>query len=382
MIREEARTSPFNQNLWILFAAVTGVGIAMDVQAGKKPGKSKTTSFHANALALETLAFCQNYRLTPRESEVVQVLAEGITRIKDIADRLRLSPNTVNNHVNSIFMKTKTRSKSQLLAMLLTRISEELQWARLFRRCPRVVLATQDDELAENLSSALSGQGFVVDVTRTQSETECQLGVIAAHFAVVDLSSGTIDGREFLRKVSAKSSVQVLFLGRTEDLTDRCKAMDAGAIDLLEVPTSIEQVAQVVQMMVTHYIENDVDRARFLDIEKTVDHKCKGHLEISARNIGRGGIFLSKADLEKVFGEPVCNGDLVELKLTTGDFKKPMVAKGQIVWLRSESSGAQAGAGVRLLQLVNCDPNQHAEFKSEWMELLNRNSIITYIPAG
>ncbi|HVK62685.1 MAG TPA: LuxR C-terminal-related transcriptional regulator [Bdellovibrionales bacterium] len=77
-------------------------------------------------LQMEIKSFCTQSTLTPRESEIVLLLAEGVVRIKDIAEKLRLSPNTVNNHVNNVFAKTGTRSKSELLARILNMVGDGL----------------------------------------------------------------------------------------------------------------------------------------------------------------------------------------------------------------------------------------------------------------
>lgn len=77
-------------------------------------------------LSDELRRFGQRWSLTPREHEVLNLIALGTTKIRDVAARLHLSPNTVNNHVNSIFAKTKTRSKSELLTRVLLDLSVEL----------------------------------------------------------------------------------------------------------------------------------------------------------------------------------------------------------------------------------------------------------------
>lgn len=47
--------------------------------------------------------------LTPREAEVLRLLAQGCTYIQ-VADRLCLSCNTVSSHVKSIYRKLEVRS--------------------------------------------------------------------------------------------------------------------------------------------------------------------------------------------------------------------------------------------------------------------------------
>jgi len=55
-------------------------------------------------------------RLTPREREVLQALAEGLTT-DEVAARFSISPRTVNSHVGNILMKLGVHSK--LAAVLL-----------------------------------------------------------------------------------------------------------------------------------------------------------------------------------------------------------------------------------------------------------------------
>ena len=50
--------------------------------------------------------------LTPRETEVLQLLAEGLTN-KAIADRLSISRHTVKFHVNAIFAKLNAQSRTE-----------------------------------------------------------------------------------------------------------------------------------------------------------------------------------------------------------------------------------------------------------------------------
>jgi DNA-binding CsgD family transcriptional regulator len=61
--------------------------------------------------------YARSHGLTPREAEVVDLLAEGADT-RSVADALFLSEHTVQDHLKSIFAKTGTRNRRTLLARL------------------------------------------------------------------------------------------------------------------------------------------------------------------------------------------------------------------------------------------------------------------------
>ena len=63
-------------------------------------------------MAIEELA-----RLSPRELEIARLMASG-KPVQDVASTLDLSPNTVRNHVKSVFVKLRVHSQVELLSKL------------------------------------------------------------------------------------------------------------------------------------------------------------------------------------------------------------------------------------------------------------------------
>jgi len=61
--------------------------------------------------------FASNYRLSPREQEVVQLLVQGQTTTA-MADQLGISPHTVRDHLKHLYRKTETGSRSELLGLI------------------------------------------------------------------------------------------------------------------------------------------------------------------------------------------------------------------------------------------------------------------------
>jgi DNA-binding CsgD family transcriptional regulator len=71
-----------------------------------------------SATARETFALlCRVYALSPRESEIVSLLVDGLDT-KAISKRLFISVHTVQDHLKSVFAKVGIHSRRELLATL------------------------------------------------------------------------------------------------------------------------------------------------------------------------------------------------------------------------------------------------------------------------
>ena len=66
--------------------------------------------------ALFEVAETMEHNLSPRETEVLALAAKGLTN-KEIAYRLGISDRTVQFHMNSIFNKTGTNSRTEAVAL-------------------------------------------------------------------------------------------------------------------------------------------------------------------------------------------------------------------------------------------------------------------------
>jgi DNA-binding NarL/FixJ family response regulator len=72
------------------------------------------------AVALEPSPLPAPHPFSPREREVLALAARGLTN-KEIAYRLGLSERTIQFHMNSIFNKTNTNSRTEAVALALQR---------------------------------------------------------------------------------------------------------------------------------------------------------------------------------------------------------------------------------------------------------------------
>src|SRR5947209_6135899 len=125
----------------------------------------------------ELREFADNFGLTPREREVFFLLANKVTTFKDIAQQLKVSPSTINNHFKSIFNKTDTNSKAELLASFLLYIIDKFNHCRHLLQRPHVLVVDDEPEICELIGENLTRRGVKV-YTCTQPK------------AVMDLLSG------------------------------------------------------------------------------------------------------------------------------------------------------------------------------------------------
>ena len=57
-------------------------------------------------------------KLTPKESDVITLVAEGFAD-KEIGQRLKISPRTVQSHLSNIMLKLQARNRANAVAIFL-----------------------------------------------------------------------------------------------------------------------------------------------------------------------------------------------------------------------------------------------------------------------
>lgn len=88
-------------------------------ESGFLPKTAPTSAVREAATAM-ALGAAQFQLLTQREVEVVEGLTAGLP-ISQLAKQLAISPNTVRNHLKSIFRKLNVRSQTELLSRLIAK---------------------------------------------------------------------------------------------------------------------------------------------------------------------------------------------------------------------------------------------------------------------
>jgi DNA-binding NarL/FixJ family response regulator len=93
-------------------------------------------------------AFAKHHGLTPREHDVVYLLASGRSTVAQIASALGLSKNTVHNHFKNVFRRTQRHSMTSVLALLFQQSIDG-------NGRPRVLFVGSDPEHDIELTEAL-----------------------------------------------------------------------------------------------------------------------------------------------------------------------------------------------------------------------------------
>jgi DNA-binding CsgD family transcriptional regulator len=82
--------------------------------------------FDSEELAVDPIdPIVSEFGLTDREEDAIRGVALGLTS-KELADRMRISPNTVKTHVRSIMLKLGVTTRSAILGRILDRNSERV----------------------------------------------------------------------------------------------------------------------------------------------------------------------------------------------------------------------------------------------------------------
>ncbi len=96
------KTMPSDELIQSIVAACEGTGLAAPRPTGSGEKAGKPLPSHSAP------------RLTAREQEVVRLVARGMTN-KAIAQQLGISPRTVEGHLNHVFEKLETSSRTELV---------------------------------------------------------------------------------------------------------------------------------------------------------------------------------------------------------------------------------------------------------------------------
>ncbi|MFT3735659.1 MAG: response regulator transcription factor [Rhodocyclaceae bacterium] len=114
----------------------------------------------------------------------------------------------------------------------------------------RILIAEDDELIADALSRALKRAGYAVDHAATGSEADAALASQTYDLLVLDLGLPRMSGLEVLQRLRArKLTCPVLILTARDAVQDRVSGLDAGADDYLTKPFALPELEARVRAL-------------------------------------------------------------------------------------------------------------------------------------
>jgi two-component system OmpR family response regulator len=176
----------------------------------------------------------------------------------------------------------------------------------------RILIAEDDQVLADGLLRALRGAGAAVDHVASGTEADAALMTNTEFdLLILDLGLPKMHGLEVLKKLRARgSSLPVLILTAADSVDERVKGLDYGADDYMAKPFSLQELEARVRALVRRGMGASSSSIKHGPLTydqagrvATIDGKM---VELSARELGLLEVLLQRA------GRLVSKDQLVE----------------------------------------------------------------------
>ena len=107
----------------------------------------------------------------------------------------------------------------------------------------RILIAEDDQVLADGLLRSLRAAGYAVDQVNSGSEADAAVAAHEFDLVILDLGLPKMHGFEVLRKMRGRgSNVPVLILTAADSVEQRVKGLDLGADDYMAKPFSLQEL--------------------------------------------------------------------------------------------------------------------------------------------
>lgn len=163
----------------------------------------------------------------------------------------------------------------------------------------RVLLAEDDQIIADGLSRTLKQTGYAVDHAGTGLSADAALSTTAYDLLILDIGLPGLNGLEVLRRLRARNNkMPVLVLTALDGSSDRVRGLDLGADDYLCKPFDLAELEARVRAL-TRRSSRTVPKICFgclsYDQISRVAEINGQMLELSARELGLLEILLTRA---------------------------------------------------------------------------------------
>ena len=175
----------------------------------------------------------------------------------------------------------------------------------------RILIAEDDQVLADGLLRSLRSAGYAVDHVASGSEADAAVASHEFDCIILDLGLPKLHGLEVLRKLRARgSSVPVLILTAADSVEQRVKGLDLGADDYMAKPFSLQELEARVRALTRRGLGSASTIVKHgplsFDATGRVAYMNDQMIELSAREISLLEVLLQRA------GRLVSKDQLVE----------------------------------------------------------------------
>ena len=175
----------------------------------------------------------------------------------------------------------------------------------------RILIAEDDQVLADGLLRSLRSAGYAVDHVASGSEADAALAAHEFDLLILDLGLPKMHGLEVLKKLRGRgSAVPVLILTAADSIEQRVKGLDLGADDYMAKPFSLQELEARVRALIRRGVGGTSSTIKHGPLVydqagrvATIDGKM---VELSARELGLLEVLLQRA------GRLVSKDQLVE----------------------------------------------------------------------
>jgi two-component system OmpR family response regulator/two-component system response regulator TctD len=163
----------------------------------------------------------------------------------------------------------------------------------------RILLAEDDQTIAEGLVQALGRAGCTVDAVGTGVDADNALASIAYDLLILDLGLPRLSGYEVLKRLRArKSALPVLILTAEGGVEERVRGLDAGADDYMVKPFALPELEARVRALVRRGSGNPTGIAVgdlcFDAVERVARYRGE-LLDLSSRELALLELLISRA---------------------------------------------------------------------------------------
>jgi DNA-binding CsgD family transcriptional regulator len=296
-------------------------------------------------LASHVRSFARNASLTPREQDVLLLLATGTCSVGELARALGIKANTINNHLKGIFERTGVASKAELLAVLFADATARHASTQMFVRPPRVLVAERGPKEQQALEEQLERHGLsvqrVADPTRPLTYEEVmrmRVDVVVADEKVARPLLPRYAHDEGGGELSNAPGYVVL--GNAMNNTEA----SYGRFAWLRRPVGNDRI---VFATLETSLASPYERSRLLRVPTDVSAIVGGTLWSRLSNLSYGGAFIELAHEHMRDPRYAELGTNLQITFELSP-REPIHAQATILWRREAPvSGLPAGCGVR-----------------------------------